>query len=60
MVDLDSKLNSLRVNRERRLDLPTPESPISTTTGGRRGEGREERRGEGGEGEEAQRKRMRT
>ena len=32
IVDLDSRLNSLRVNRERRLDLPTPESPINTTT----------------------------
>lgn len=31
MVDLVSKLNSLRVNLERRLDLPTPESPINTT-----------------------------
>jgi len=31
MVDLDSKQNSLRVNLERRLDLPTPESPIKTT-----------------------------
>ena len=31
MVDLDSKLNSLRVKRERRLLLPTPESPINTT-----------------------------
>ncbi|KAJ7000051.1 hypothetical protein NC653_010729 [Populus alba x Populus x berolinensis] len=31
IVDFDSKLNSLRVNLERRLDLPTPESPISTT-----------------------------
>ena len=31
MVDLLSRLNSLRVNRERRLDLPTPESPITTT-----------------------------
>ena len=31
IVDLDSRLNSLRVNRERRLDLPTPESPINTT-----------------------------
>ncbi len=31
MVDLDSKLNSFLVNRERRLDLPTPESPINTT-----------------------------
>lgn len=33
MVDLDSRLNSLRVNRESRLDLPTPESPIRTTRG---------------------------
>lgn len=31
MVDLDSRLNSLRVNRDSRFDLPTPESPISTT-----------------------------
>lgn len=31
IVDFDSKLNSLRVKRERRLDFPTPESPISTT-----------------------------
>jgi len=31
MVDLDSKLNSFRVNRESRLDFPTPESPIKTT-----------------------------
>ncbi|KAF7070937.1 hypothetical protein CFC21_076363 [Triticum aestivum] len=31
MVDLDSRLNSLRVKRVSRLDLPTPESPISTT-----------------------------
>jgi hypothetical protein len=31
MVDLDSRLNSFLVNRESRLDLPTPESPISTT-----------------------------
>lgn len=31
IVLLLSKLNSLRVNRERRLLLPTPESPISTT-----------------------------
>jgi hypothetical protein len=31
MVDLDSKLNSFLVNLERRLDLPTPESPMSTT-----------------------------
>ena len=32
MVDLDSRQNSLRVKRERRLDLPTPESPIRTTS----------------------------
>ena len=31
MVDLDSRLNSFRVNRDSRLDLPTPESPIRTT-----------------------------
>lgn len=31
MVLLLSKLNSLRVNRDRRLLLPTPESPIRTT-----------------------------
>jgi ABC-type spermidine/putrescine transport system permease subunit II len=31
MVDLLSRLNSLRVKRERRLDLPTPESPMRTT-----------------------------
>ena len=31
MVDFDSKLNSFRVNRDRRLLLPTPESPIKTT-----------------------------
>lgn len=31
MVDLDSSENSLRVKRDRRFDLPTPESPISTT-----------------------------
>lgn len=31
MVDFESMLNSLRVNREIRLDLPTPESPTSTT-----------------------------
>lgn len=30
MVLLLSRLNSLRVKRERRLDFPTPESPIST------------------------------
>lgn len=32
MVDLESKLNSLRVNRLSRLDFPTPESPINTTS----------------------------
>lgn len=31
MVDFDSKLNSFLVNRDSRLLLPTPESPISTT-----------------------------
>ena len=31
MVDLESRLNSLRVKRLKRLDLPTPESPMSTT-----------------------------
>lgn len=31
MVDLDSRLNSLRVNRDKRLLFPTPESPINTT-----------------------------
>lgn len=31
IVLLLSKLNSLRVNLESRLDFPTPESPISTT-----------------------------
>jgi hypothetical protein len=31
MVDFDSKLNSFFVNRDKRLDLPTPESPIRTT-----------------------------
>lgn len=31
IVDFDSKLNSFLVKRERRLDLPTPESPIRTT-----------------------------
>uniref|UniRef100_A0A0A9F0A2 Uncharacterized protein n=1 Tax=Arundo donax TaxID=35708 RepID=A0A0A9F0A2_ARUDO len=31
MVDLDSRLNSLRVKRDSRLVLPTPESPMSTT-----------------------------
>lgn len=31
IVDFDSKLNSLRVKRESKLLLPTPESPISTT-----------------------------
>lgn len=31
IVDFDSRLNSLRVNLLSRLDLPTPESPMSTT-----------------------------
>jgi len=31
IVDLLSRLNSLRVNRLSRLDFPTPESPIRTT-----------------------------
>jgi hypothetical protein len=31
IVDFDSRQNSLRVNRDSRLDLPTPESPMSTT-----------------------------
>ena len=44
---LDSRLNSFRVNRDKRLDFPIRESPIKTTTemGGRRegmGEGRME------------------
>ena len=30
-VDLDVGLNSLRVNQERRLDLPVPGSPTNTT-----------------------------
>ena len=34
IVDLLSRLNSLRVKRESRLDFPTPESPIRTTGGG--------------------------
>ncbi len=36
MVDLDSRLNSLRVKRESKLLLPTPESPIRTTTENRK------------------------
>ena len=31
MVDLDSRLNSFLVNRDNKLDFPTPESPIKTT-----------------------------
>jgi hypothetical protein len=31
MVDLDSRQNSFLVKRERRFDLPTPESPMRTT-----------------------------
>ncbi len=34
IVDLESRLNSFRVNRESRLDFPTPLSPIKTTVGG--------------------------
>ena len=37
IVDLDSKLNSLRVKRDRRFDFPTPESPINTTVFTKRG-----------------------
>ena len=56
IVDFDSRLNSLRVNRERRLDLPTPESPINTTVcvvGGGGGEGETDRERER-EGESVQ------
>lgn len=35
IVDLLSRLNSLRVKRESRLDFPTPESPMRTTFGER-------------------------
>lgn len=31
IVDLESMLNSLRVNRAKRFDFPTPESPMRTT-----------------------------
>jgi hypothetical protein len=31
IVDLDSRLNSLRVKRDNKLLFPTPESPMSTT-----------------------------
>ena len=31
IVDFDSRQNSLRVKRDSRLDLPTPESPMRTT-----------------------------
>ncbi|KVH95847.1 hypothetical protein Ccrd_002069, partial [Cynara cardunculus var. scolymus] len=31
MVDLDSRLNSFRVNLDNRFDFPTPESPMRTT-----------------------------
>lgn len=34
IVDLESRLNSFRVNRLKRLDFPTPESPIRTTIAG--------------------------
>lgn len=51
MVDLESRLNSFRVNRLRRLDFPTPESPINTTAGSqcqqRAAAGRRARRGLG-------------
>ena len=53
IVDFDSRLNSFRVNRERRFDLPTPESPMRTTVGRigaareRMGARRAERRGTG-------------
>ena len=33
MVDFESRLNSFLVNLLSRFDLPTPESPISTTVG---------------------------
>lgn len=32
IVVFDSRLNSFLVNLDRRLDFPTPESPIRTTT----------------------------
>ena len=35
IVLLLSRLNSLRVNRDKRLDFPTPESPMRTTARGR-------------------------
>lgn len=38
MVDLESRLNSLRVNRESKLDFPTPLSPMRTTGLEKRGE----------------------
>ena len=51
MVLLLSKLNSLRVNRDKRLLLPTPESPISTTgEGGRNGGIGKGGKGGGGKG----------
>ena len=31
IVDFDSRLNSFLVKRDSKFDLPTPESPISTT-----------------------------
>ncbi len=31
MVDFESRLNSFRVNRLKRFDFPTPESPMRTT-----------------------------
>lgn len=44
MVDLESRLNSLRVNRESRFDLPTPLSPMRTTAARRQVSHREVRR----------------
>ena len=56
-VVCDLRLNSLCVKRNRRLDLPTPESPISTTRGGVGGGGGGEGvEREGGEREEGERK----
>ena len=37
IVLFDSRLNSFRVNLDNRFDLPTPESPISTTAHATRG-----------------------
>ena len=48
MVDFVSGENSFLVKRLKRLDLPTPESPMRTTKEG----GERERKGERGMGEE--------